>query len=40
LKQSDGVLALALQLFRTALRSDKPPPLNKSSIGLYLCRNQ
>jgi hypothetical protein len=40
LKQSDSVLALALQFFRTALRSDKPPPLNNDSIGLYLCRNQ
>lgn len=31
---------LALQLFRTALRSDSSPPSNKDSIGHYLCRNQ
>ena len=39
-QQCDGMLPLALQLFRTALRSDSSPPSNKDSIGHYLCRNQ
>ena len=32
-QQCDGMLPLALQLFRTALRSDSSPPSNKDSIG-------
>ena len=40
LEQIDGAFPFALQLLRTALRSDRSPPHNKSSIGHYLCRNQ
>ena len=40
LEQIDGALTFALQLFRTALRSDRSPPHHQSSIGHYLCRNQ
>ncbi len=40
LEQIDGALPFALQLLRTALRSDRSPPHNKSGIGHYLCRNQ
>jgi hypothetical protein len=32
-QQCDGMLPLALQLFRTALRSDSSPPSNEGSIG-------
>jgi len=32
-KQANGMLAFTLQLFWTALRSDKSPPHNKHSIG-------
>jgi len=39
-KQANGVLAFTLQLFWTALRSDKSPPHNNPSIGHYLCRYQ
>ena len=33
LQQCDGMLPLALQLFRTALRSDSSPPSDKDIIG-------
>jgi hypothetical protein len=33
LKQADGMFAFALQLFWTALRSDKSPPHNNHRIG-------
>jgi hypothetical protein len=39
-QESDGMLTFTLQLFWTALRSDRSPPHNKNSIGHYLCRNQ
>ncbi len=32
-QQCDGMLPLALQLFRTALRSDSSPPSDKDIIG-------
>ena len=35
LEQIDGALTFALQLFRTALRSDRSPPHHQSSIGHY-----
>jgi hypothetical protein len=34
-QQCDGMLPLALQLFRTAVRSDNSPPSDKDSIGHY-----
>lgn len=39
-EQIGGALALALQLFGSALRPDRSPPKNKNSIGLYFCRTQ
>ena len=34
-QQPDGMLTLTLQLFWTALRSDKSPPHNNNRIGHY-----